>query len=282
MKIFGFLKVLAVLGLDFAVICDLFGVEIAVAVTAGILIYAWIGEYIGLWKDGAIPLDRLGDYDRSRLSGAMEQLAEDVQRTSGLDISNLKLHVIPSDEINAFAYGVRNIAVTQGTLRCCDNATLCAVLAHEVSHVFYKDALFSRVVFASITLVLLGLIGLSAASVSALWIVFALLCLCGVCGGFFSVYLFRGIGGLIKGWFSFLQYGLLFVYRTVMAFFKRRCEYRADQYSCKLGYGSQLSYFLTRFIEGSESRQKSITDLIYATHPATYKRVLRIEQGGSC
>ena len=279
MKISGFLKVLAVLGLDFAVICDLFGVEIAVAVIAGIMIYTWIGEYIGLWKDRSIPLDGLGDYDRSKLSGAKAQLAEDVQRTSGLDISNLKLHVIPSDEINAFAYGVRNIAVTRGTLRCCDNATLCAVLAHEVSHVFHKDALFSRVVFASITLVLLGLIGLSAASVSTLWILFALLCLFGVCRGFFSVYLFRGIGGLIKGWFSFLQYGLLFVYRTVMAFIKRRCEYRADQYSCQLGYGPQLSYFLTRFVEGGETRQKSITDLLYATHPATYKRVLRIEEG---
>lgn len=281
MKATGFLKILAVLCLVFAVTCELFGPGVAAALTAGIMLYAWAGEYIGLLKDGAVPLDQLGEYERSKLSRAMAQLAEDVKRTSGADISNLKLHLVPADEINAFAYGLRSIAVTRGALRCCDDATLCAVLAHEVSHVFHMDALFSRVVFAGITLVILGLIGLSAVSVSMLWVIFAMLCLGGVCGGFFSVYLFRGIGGLIKGWFSFLQHGLLFIYRFVMAFLKRRCEYRADQYSCQLGYGPQLSYFLTRFVEGGEARQKSIADIIYATHPATYKRILRIEQGES-
>ena len=281
MRISGIIKIAAVLGLDFTVIYCLFGWEAAAVVTAGILLYAWLGEYLALWKDGAIRADRLQDYERSRLTRAMEHLAMDVQRTSGRSISRLKIHLIPSDSINAYAYGLRNIAVTRAALQCCDDATLCAVLGHELSHIFNLDAVFFRLLFASVALILGGLIGISFLSVSFLWIIFAVLCALRLCGGIFSMFLFRGFSSLIKGFFTLIQHGVLFLYQTVMGFINRGCEYRADRYSCQLGYGPQLSYFLTRFIEGGESRTRSLTEIIYSTHPATYKRTLRIEQYSS-
>lgn len=281
MKLSGLIKTAAVLGIDFAVAYALIGWEIALILSIGVLIYALFGEYLALWKDGAIPQDRLGEMDRSKLARAGTHLTADVRRTSGVDISKLKIHLIPSDEINAYAYGLRNVAVTRGTLRCCDDATLCSVLGHEISHTLHMDALFFRMVFASVTLIIVGLIVASFVSVTALWIIFLILCGVGVCGGLISLLLFRGAGNLIKGVFNFLQYGVLFIYQTAMGAVNRHCEYRADRYSCELGYGPQLSYFLTRFVQASEARHKTLTEIIYATHPPTHKRILRIEQGES-
>ena len=92
------------------------------------------------------------------------------------------------------------------------------------------------------------------------------------------MFLFQGISKLVKGCFTLMQRVVLFVYQAVMACVSRQCEYRADRYSCELGYASQLSYFLQRFVEGQETGHRSLQEVIYASHPATHKRIQRIEQ----
>lgn len=278
MKLGGYLKLIVFLLIFFALSCSILEGEAATLLTLGITLYAWLGEYLALIKDGAIRMDHLRDYERSRISCALENLTEDVQRVSGADISSLRLHVIPSDNINACAYGFRNIGITRAMLNNCDDATLCAVLAHEVSHTFSMDAVFYRLVFAGVTVLIAGLICLSAASASVIWIVFAILCALGLCGGLFSMFLFQGFSKLAKGYFTLIQYAVLFVYQAVMACVSRQCEYRADRYSCELGYGPQLSYYLQRFVESQESGPKSLQEVLYASHPAAYKRIRRIEQ----
>lgn len=278
MKLSGYLKIAVFLLVLFTFVYGTLGVEAAVLLTFGIVLYAWLGEYLELLKDGAIRMDHLHEYERNRLSCALADLSEDVNRVSGADISKLRLHVIPSDNMNACAYGFRNIGVTRAMLNNCDDATLCAVVAHEVSHTFCMDAVFYRLVFASVTILIVGLICLSVASTSVIWIIFAVLCALGLCGGLFSMFLFQGLSKLVKGYFTLMQRAVLFVYQTVMACVSRRCEYRADHYSCELGYGPQLSYFLQRFVESQETGHKSLHEVIYASHPPTHKRILRIEQ----
>lgn len=278
MKLHGYLRIVVFLLVFFALSYSILGVEAAALLTLGITLYAWLGEYLALLKDGAIRMDHLCDYEKNRLSCALENLTEDVQRVSGTDISKLRLHVIPSDNINACAYGFRNIGVTRAMLSNCDDATLCAVVAHEVSHTFCMDAVFYRLVFASITILIASLICLSVASTSVIWILFAVLCALGLCGGLFSMFLFQGFSKLVKGYFTLMQRVVLFVYQAVMACVSRQCEFRADHYSCELGYGPQLSYFLQRFVESQETGPKSLQEVIYSSHPSTHKRILRIEQ----
>lgn len=278
MKLKGYLKIVVFLFVFFALGYSILGIEVSALLTLGIVLYAWLGEYLALLKDGAIRMDHLRDYERNRLSCALENLAEDVYRVSGADISRLRMHVIPSDSVNACAYGFRNIGVTRAMLNNCDDATLCAVLAHEVSHTACMDAVFYRMVFASITILIAGLICLSVASTSVIWIIFAVLCALGLCGGLFSMFLFQGFSKLVKGYFTLLQRVVLFIYQAVMACVSRRCEYRADRYSCDLGYGPQLSYFLQCFVESQQTGPKSLQEVIYASHPATHKRIQRIEQ----
>lgn len=278
MKLRGYLRIVVFLLVFFALSYSILGVEAAALMTLGIALYAWLGEYLALLKDGAIRTDHLRDYEKNRLSCAMENLAEDVQRVSNTNISNLRMHVIPSDKINAYAYGFRNIGVTRAMLNNCDDATLCAVLAHEVSHTAYMDAVLYRLMFAGVTLVIAALICLSAVSTSVIWILFAVLCALKLCGGLFRMFLFQGFSKLVKGYFTLLQRVVLFVYRVVMACVSRRCEYRADRYSCELGYAPQLSFFLQRFVESQETGPKSLQEVIYSSHPPTHKRILRIEQ----
>ena len=135
-------------------------------------------------------------------------------------------------------------------------------------------------IFANVTLVLAGLTIGSFLTVSFMWLLFIMLCLFGICGGFISVFFFSGTKKLVKGVFRVLQYSVLFVYKAVMGIASRGSEFRADRFSCRLGaeYGAALSYFLTRFVEPQQNQQRSLTDILYASHPAAYKRVQRIEQ----
>lgn len=278
MRIIGIVKIAVILLVDFSLIYYTLGIEAAIAIIACMMLYAWLGEYIALLKDGAIGVNNLNDYEKTKLIRAHTCLTEDVKRVAGTDISKLKLHIIPSEDINAFCYGFNNVAITRSALNACDDMTLCSVLGHEISHLLSLDAVVNRLIFANVTCAILGLAISSFISISFLWIIFIVLCVCGICGGVLSMYVFHGVRKLVKGLFSVFQYLILFIYQVAMGIASRACEFRSDRFSCELGYGAQLSYFLTRFIEGQETRQKSLNEILYASHPATYKRVLRIEQ----
>lgn len=278
MKVRGMVKIAVALIVDFAILFYLVGNRTAAVVTAGIALYAWLGEYIALLKDGTISMKHLNEYEKVRLLRAKECLTGDVRRISGINISGIKLHIVPSEEINAYAYGFNNVAISRAALNACDDMTLNAVLGHEISHIICVDAVFHRIIFASVTVGILGLTLMSFVSVSIVWMIFLALCIFGVCGGVFSMLFFQGLSRFIKEIFIVLQHIVLFVYQTVMGIVSRSCEFRADKYAVELGYGPQLSYFLTRFIEGQEYRQKTLSEILYSSHPATCKRVQRIEQ----
>lgn len=280
MKSIGIIKIITILLVDFLLGYYLIGIDAALIIVIGMMLYAWLGEYIALMKDGAVNVNNLGDYERAKLNRAHACLAEDIKRVVGADISKVRLHVIPTEEINAFCYGFKNVAITRAALNVCDDMTLCSVLGHEMSHLLSMDAVVNRLIFANITLVTIGLAAGSFVSMSVLWIVFIIFCVCGVCGGVLSMYMFHGIRKLVKGMFTVMQYLLLFLYQVLIGIASRACEFRSDRFSCELGYGPQLSYFLTRYIEGQETCQKTLNEILYASHPATYKRVLRIEQRG--
>lgn len=84
------------------------------------------------------------------------------------------------------------------------------------------------------------------------------------------------MGKLIKGVYTAIQHIVLFVYRTAMGICSRHSEYKADSFSCSLGYGPQLRYFLMRFQEMPQER--GIQEVLYTSHPPVSERVFRIEQ----
>ena len=276
MKFKGLIKIVILLLIDYIAIYNTLGPRWANIIVIIIGLYTWLGEYINLFKDCAISLEHLDKYDKDRLIQIHNLLTKNVKNTLGQNISYMKLHIIPSNDINAFCYGFNNIAITRLAFDVCDDMTLCSILAHEISHALNLDAVFKRVVFTNVILLIILFTISSIISTSFLWIIFTFLCLCGLCGGIFSILVFKGMKQFIKWIFTTVQYVILFIYNLVMGVVSRSSEYRADKLSWSLGYGDELSYFLERFLIEQRSYDKTLQDIIYASHPPTNKRIMRL------
>lgn len=70
-----------------------------------------------------------------RIALPLDSLLGHVCRANGIDPRGIRLHVIRSEEVNAFAFPGRNLVLYTGLLTACKSeAELCGVLAHEVAH----------------------------------------------------------------------------------------------------------------------------------------------------
>lgn len=272
----GILKVNAVLALDFFVLFALFDDAAIAAVVTGVMaLYVWLGGYLALFKEGAVRCDKLPSYARGRLEAAKNQLTEDVNQINSVDISRLKLYLVPgNDEMNATAYGGNCVSVTNGTFSNADPVTLNAVLGHEISHILNFDAESNRAVFCSITLLVGAISVMSAVSMVIIFLIF-LGCSC--FSSWLGVLAYRGTTKAVGGIFSLLQRGIVLMYHALLSLASRHAEYRSDQYSASLGYGIQLAHFLE--IAAPESRcRMTLTEALYRSHPPTPKRIARLEE----
>lgn len=278
MGIRGSIKTAALLGIDFILIYYLSDIGISVIITSLMLLYVWLGEYAALIKYQAVRVDHINERCRLKIARSISMLDKNIRETGGTGIENLKVHVIPSDEINAYSFGLHNIAVTQGVLKASDELTLNAILAHEISHSQCMDAVFKRIIFANITVIMLGIIIFSFAVTSFVWGIFWVMCMLGLCGGVVSLFFVSGISKAVKGMFRILQYAVLFIYQAVLGIVLRKFEYRADMYSCILGYEPQMKHFLATYAAQQERCQKTLSEVLYASHPPAYKRIMKMER----
>ena len=275
-RLFGILKVTLVLVFDFITVYSLLNeLSIALIVVGAIGLYILFGGYLSLLKEGAISSKKLPTYQRNRFKSASVQLGADIKSTSNVDISRIKLYLVPGDnEMNATAYGLNCVSVTRGTFDNTDPITLNAVLAHEISHILNFDAEFNRAVFCSVTL-LIG--ALSIMSFAVVVIIFLLFFVLNCFRSWIGVMAFRGTTKAVSGIFSLLQRGIVMMYRFLLSLASRHAEYRCDSFSCKVGYGAQLAHFLA-ITETANQRPLTLTETMYRSHPPTCKRIARLER----
>ena len=187
--------------------------------------------------------------------------------------------MIPDDRIQGRSYGFTNISVTKGLLAV-DEVSIAACLARESGHCLQAHGFIKRILFCDTTIVMLLLSGMGIISTGFVWIIFGLLCFCGVCGGVLSFYMTGIIGKIIRGIFRGFQHIVLFIYQITLGFVSRSMEYSADRFAAKkLDFGNELSFFLNRFAV-EDGYPKTLRDIIYASHPVPYKRIAKIEQYG--
>lgn len=275
-RVFGMAKVSAVLAMDAAVLHALFHDWTIVAFIVGVIaLYVWLGGYLALFKEGAVRYNKLPFYESNRLKAAKEQLVEDVKRVSSVDISGLKVYLIPGDnDMQATAYGANCISVAKGTLDNADVVTLNAVLGHEISHILRCDPEFNRAVFASVTLLVGAISVVSAVFVVVILVAFLVFTRL---RSWFSVMAFRGTTKMTGGLFRLIQCGIVVVYRTMMGVVSRHAEFQSDAYSYELGYGVQLAHFLE--IAAPDIHQEmTITEALYRSHPPTQQRIAHLER----
>lgn len=275
-RLFGILKVTLALALDFIGIYSLFQDAYIAGIAVGVIaLYILFGGYIALLKEGAVSSKKLPTYQRSKLEAAKAQLAADVKSSCGANISGLKLYLVPGDdEMNATAYGFNCVSVTRATFDNVDPMTLNAVLAHEVSHILNFDAEFNRAVFSSVTLLVGAISVMSFATMAFIFVIFLLL---SCFRSWLGVMAFHGTTKAVGGIFSLLQRGVVMIYRSLLSLVSRHAEYRGDMFSCRLGYGLQLSHFLA-IAEPASQRHPTLTEAMYRSHPPTPKRIARLER----
>ena len=105
------------------------------------LVAYWRSDKIALAISGAKPIQRAQN-------PYLYRMIENLCITAGLPLP--KVHVIESNQINAFATGRdpkhAAVAVTTGALQKLQNEELEGVLAHELSHIGNRDILVSTII----------------------------------------------------------------------------------------------------------------------------------------
>ena len=65
----------------------------------------------------------------------MDSILSNICKANKIDKSQIKLHVIESDEVNAFAMPNKHLVVYTGLILACENeAELYGVMCHEIAH----------------------------------------------------------------------------------------------------------------------------------------------------
>nr|WP_305210095.1 M48 family metalloprotease [Bacteroides intestinalis] len=177
---------------------------------------------------------------------------------------------------NAAAFGFNTIGITGGLMQQASDEELKGVICHEIGHIAHYDYVYQVLIY----------------SMEA----FGYRCLYGIY--FIPAYLFGIIGGFIFGLVPALSFvgrliGELWnaayklVHKVIYGIshllsvnINKYAEYRCDAHSLKYGCGEGLLYFLRRlkWTEETYGERMSFTEYIMSTHPATEKRVKRLEK----
>jgi Zn-dependent protease with chaperone function len=192
---------------------------------------------------------------------------------AGVDSSRYRLWVDRSRELNAFAAGGRAVAVTRTALDL-EAPRLEAILAHELGHHL------SGHTGVSLWIAWIELPARLLARV--LWLLAGALPAVARAFGAFGrpVAALLGLGILTA--LAFLDPWLLLapLLGPVLAWSRRRGEYRADRMAAQLGYGPELIALLKEWIvlhRGDERRWRA---RLLSGHPADIDRVKRLKDFG--
>lgn len=278
MKISGIMKVMFIIVIDFLCIYYIAGAEISIILISVAGIYAWLGGYLDIYKNHGWKADKGLDYESIKFVHSYIYLSEYIFEKEGINVKNVKLYILPSNDINAFACGFRHIAVTRGVLKNIDEMTLSAILAHEISHIINLDVVFKRIAFFNVFIIMVYLTILSTISNILIWGAFFVLCLFGICKGAVSMFIVSEILKVLKAFFSGIQKIIVVIFQVIIGIISRHSEYRADNYAVQLGYGLQLQYFLNRFTSTEEQSKRTLQDVLYDTHPAPEQRITKIQK----
>lgn len=191
----------------------------------------------------------------------------------------ISLYICEDDSVNAYAMGRRTICVTYGLLSLSDEQIM-AVLGHEFGHLATHDTELTLLITVG-NFIITGIVTMIRAILFLYnCLVFVISLFMGRDGAFAnllhaiaSLIVTLGINGVMWVW---TQLGILLVMKS-----SREAEYEADAFSCDLGYSQGMLSFL-RVLQSLEHRGRkrdgsNIFAALSASHPATYKRIAKIE-----
>lgn len=247
-----------------------------------------IGEWILREREHCVKLEEadISFSERKRISTLFNEVYKTAISTDPAISEKINLFVKKDTELNAFAMGRRTICITTGLLALTDNQ-IKAVLGHEFGHLSHKDTDLTLVINIAnwlTNIIFLGVWGL-------LYICKLFTKLLQIIFSSFNEGIVDFILLILEVAIEFLAFILIKIFQKAWLFFgnlllyatRRGAEYKADEFSCELGYYIGLiSFFklLPDSIQGKKSTfKKIISELtaITSTHPVTWKRINNIK-----
>jgi len=193
----------------------------------------------------------------------------------------IKLFVYDDDEINAFAIGLRTIAVHKGMLvNNIYDDEIAAILGHEFAHIANGDtfctilAIQSNVI-VSVFRTIFSFLMIVAAKIIGFCVALAFETAQGAENGFtIADACVRGLNWLLD------KFVLIFVFISVIIaqYSRRQHELAADIFTAELGYGQPMIQFFQRYQScDSTSNLLSLSHLLYGTHPSMQVRISNLQ-----
>lgn len=192
----------------------------------------------------------------------------------------IRLYIQKSTQANAFAVGRRCVCVTYGLLDLPDEE-IKGILGHEFAHLAHKDTDMNLAVTISggmtnFFLMILWVLYLARQIILFLTLSFA--------NGFKLSEMEEPITALILAAAAFFAVRILQSVWTALGnlllmMTSRSREYKADAFSCSLGYTRGLLGFFYRLPDAKKGHKKGFKRFfraissVGATHPATWKRI---------
>lgn len=209
----------------------------------------------------------LGGVERVRLERLLSEM--------GMD-RKLNLYRNGDARANAVTFGFNTVGITDGMMKQASDEELKGVICHEVGHISHYDFVYQVLLFSmesfgsrclyGIFLIPALVFGIIGSMVSAL--VPAL--------GFLG----EPAGKFWWGLYKLLHFVIYGISRIVDVNINKYSEYRCDAYAVRYGCGSGLLSFLYRLKRAEEMRgeRPTFTEYVMSTHPATEKRIVRLEK----
>ena len=219
-----------------------------------------LGQAVAAWTAGFRPPTPA---QRAHLTA----LLSDVRARTGYH-RPITLHVMPTATVNACALGTRHVALTEGALSL-PREEQEAILAHELGHLSGRHTVMTS--------------SLSLMSTAGNWL--------GWLAGWIGLGIVlgnvisrrrgrRGQGGdgmaLIAFGIALASVVMTLLVMAMWSVYSRQSEYDADAFAGRHGYRRELAAALRR-ISPTRFTGKSLTNMVWASHPATWRRLRRLE-----
>lgn len=194
---------------------------------------------------------------------------------------DIELFIYDDDDINAFAIGLRTIAVHKGMLvNDIYDDEIAAILGHEFAHIANGDTFCTILAIQSNAIVsvfrtIFSFLMIVAAKIVGFCVALAFETVQGAENGFtIADACVRGLNWLLD------KFVLIFVFISVIIaqYSRRQHELAADIFTARLGYGQPMIHFFKRY-EGCDSTSNllSLSHLLYGTHPSMQVRISNLQ-----
>lgn len=202
--------------------------------------------------------------EKARLNPILDEVYNRVRENNRFISDNIELFLIDTTRIEAFALCKNTIVLSRGTLESFNDEQLKAILAHEFSHLIKGDAQVKSLIYFGTSVFTTGAM---VAYKLIEWIYLSLN---------------DGIVSAILKLVNLAIYGFLTITVKLLCLAvtgnDRRLEYKADAYTCQLGYGKPMidGLYITLTLEILD--KKKFSKRVMESHPRTAYRIEKLEE----